>query len=467
MHVRLTMAGALLAVACGADDGSTEKQPPPSSDWSRYGFDLAGTRASPETFLSPANVGGLREKWRVEMPGCTATPAIVDGIAYVGDWFGHAYAIEVATGRVLWDVVASDGAIDDSPLVAEGSVYLGDGIGNLIRLDQDTGAPIWKVELDTHQSAHIYSSPVIVDDILLIGVASLELVSPGTEFTFRGSLVGIDPQTGAELWRTYLTEDDATSGAGVSVWSSFSVDPERKLAFIGSGQTYEAPASPLSDSLVAVRYDTGAVAWHRQYTAGDVFTIFHGDGPDFDIGAAPTLFSAGGRDLVAVGDKGGSIAAFDRETGESAWGPVTLSQGSPQGGVMGPAAFAEGKLFVSSNEFRVADGSIDVPEAGDVHFVTALDAATGATVWQKERPYPSVGGMAWVNGLLLMTSDDGTLHAIDAATGEDAYSAALGNVAASGPSTSGGSVVVSYGFSFFKTGAGGIIDGGLVAYGLP
>jgi polyvinyl alcohol dehydrogenase (cytochrome) len=103
--------------------------------------------------------------------------------------------------------------------------------------------------------------------------------------------VGPDPTPVHELWRVYTTQNDATAGAGVSVWSSAAVDDQRKLVFIGTGQTYEQPASPRGDSLIAIRYETGEVAWVHQFTAGDVFTIAGGGpGPDADVGASPNLF---------------------------------------------------------------------------------------------------------------------------------------------------------------------------------
>ena len=95
----------------------------------------------------------------------------------------------------------------------------------------------------------------------------------------------------------YVTEDDETSGAGVSVWSSAAVDTERKLAFIGTGQTYEPPASPKADAVVAINYETGTLEWFRQFTEDDIYTALMPlpQGPDADIGAVLWEDQAGAR----------------------------------------------------------------------------------------------------------------------------------------------------------------------------
>ena len=69
----------------------------------------------------------------------------------------------------------------------------------------------------------------------------------------------------------------------------------------------------MTDSLLALELATGDVVWHRQFTAGDVFTFWNMDGPDADIGAAPNLFRIGERDVVGVGDKAGHYVVFDRD----------------------------------------------------------------------------------------------------------------------------------------------------------
>jgi polyvinyl alcohol dehydrogenase (cytochrome) len=232
--------------------------------WPSFGHDLANTRHQDvERQIGRKTVNQLHEAWRVDgLAGVTGTPAIWGGTAYVGTWTGSAMAIDVADGSVVWERQLMDGPgarmIDDSPLVTADRVYLGDARGRLHALDRATGAVVWSQRLDAHPLTRIFSSPVLVDGLLVIGVASVELALPISDFAFRGSVVGLDAATGAERWR--LPTSTGADGAGVSVWSSAAIDRERGLAYIGTGQSYEQPAGPRSDSLLAIRYATGELA---------------------------------------------------------------------------------------------------------------------------------------------------------------------------------------------------------------
>jgi polyvinyl alcohol dehydrogenase (cytochrome) len=460
--IRLAALLALAAVGCGEESKPSEGEPAISS-WPSFGHDLANTRSSDDSALSPASAATLVRRWEVPMPGCTGTPAVVDGVAYVGDWGGTLHAVKVADGAVLWSKKLSDSAFDASPLVHEGRIYVGDGTGNLHAVDQTNGEPLWSVELDPHDLAHVYGSAIAVDGKIVVGVASIELVLSLPDYTFRGSVVALDASSGAEQWRVYMTEDDATSGAGVSVWSSPAVDTELGLLYIGTGQTYEPPASPRSDALIAIRYADGSVAWQRQFTADDVYTVVAPPpkGPDADVGAAPNLFMVGDRPAVGVGDKAGVLSVLDRETGETLWAEQ-LTAGAQLGGVMSSAAHAGGKLFVTSNVWNSDTLNLDEPDPADGSVVFGIDVATGQPAWQHDLPAPSVGGVAHASGVVFHSIVTGTLYARDAETGAELWSDTLGHRVAGGASIAEGHVLACHGFYFFTS--SGELEGGLVAY---
>jgi polyvinyl alcohol dehydrogenase (cytochrome) len=438
--------------------------------WPSFGYNLANTRNQElERRISRKSVDELREAWRVDgLAGVTGTPAIWGGTAYVGTWNGTARAIDLADGSTVWERQLTDGPgglgmIDDSPLVTADRVYLGDARGNLHALDRATGAVVWSRRLDAHPLTRIFSSPVEVDGLLLIGVASVELALPASDFSFRGSVVGLDAATGAERWR--LPTSSGTDGAGVSVWSSAAIDRERGLAYIGTGQSYEDPAGPRSDSLLAIRYATGELAWSRQFTADDVFTFFSPppQGPDADIGAAPNLFRARGRDLVGVGDKAGVYAAFDRSTGETVWAR-RLADGSALGGVMVTAAYGDGRIYVTCN---VMAGEYPANPTDPRHrsVTYALDATTGKVHWQRGMPAASFGALTLANGVLFQPTVPGTLYALDARKGDVLWSAEPGGDLGGGVSVAEGRVVTGHGFWFLAQPPNP--QGGVVAYALP
>lgn len=459
------------------DDGSTGEDAcagpfmyGPATSWTRYGLDPDNSRNNTaERAITPSTVPCLQPQWSIaDLRGVTSTPAVSDGVVYFGDWSGSLHARDRATGEPRW-VTPLGLAINASPLVHGERVFVGDADGILHAVTRATGEIDWSLELDVHPDAALYGSPVAVGSHVVVGVASTELAVLHDDYTFRGSLISLDAATGAIHWRRSMTTDDASAGAGVSVWSTPAVDATRGLLFVGTGNTYEPPAAPLSDALLAIDASTGELVWSRQFTAGDVYTIFMPEpqGVDADIGAAPNLFAIDGRDVVGVGDKAGVYAVLDRDDGETVWA-TQLGPGSHLGGVMTTAAVGDGTIYVANNTWTGTLFDFGSDENSAV--VVALDAATGEIRWQRPMPRPIFGALTLAGGVVWHGTIDGVVHALDAATGVEVWNhppggddpdAGIGG----GVSVVDGAVFVGYGFWFFTEPEGE--HGGVVAYGLP
>src|SRR5262245_58878254 len=373
------------------------------------------------------------------------------------------HARRTSDGTEIWSRQLGS-AVRPSALVAGERVYAAESNGKLTAMRRDTGEVVWAAALDTQPLLSIDSSPVLAGNTIVIGVASFEQGIRKADYTFRGNVVGLDADTGQERWRVYTSENDATSGAGVSVWSTAAVDEARKLVFIGTGQSYEQPAGPRSDSLLAIHYDTGEVAWVHQFTPNDVFTIAGGGpGPDADVGASPNLFSIGTRDVVGVGQKNGFYHVLDRATGDTVW-EVQLTGGGPLGGVMVTAAVHDGVVYVNSNKWVVYGIFRGVNSRPDTSATFALDARDGTILWQRPMPAPMFGAMSSANGVVYQGTIDGTAHALSAADGTELWSDQPGGGIAGGFSIVGGTLYVGHGFWFFSPPASP--DGGFVAYSL-
>lgn len=462
-----------LAAACSDDGGSAGSS---ESDWPIFGHDLHHTRSNMgETEIGVGNVSDLELVWEHQGVEVSGTPSVVEGVVYFADWDGAVYAKNAEDGSEVWTSQNADQVgITASLSVGDEKIFIGDQQAFLHAIDRSTGSFLWSVQLDDHPNASLQSSPIPIDDMVIVGVASGELGSEKEEYTFRGSIVALDREDGTERWRVYVTQDDETSGAGVSVWSTPSIDVDRQLMFIGTGQNYEPPASPMSDSLVAIDYVTGEVAWVRQYTENDVYRLFMPipKGPDADIGAAPNLFRIGDRDVVGVGDKGGVYAVFERETGEPVW-RTKIGPGSHLGGIMAPAAYAEGRLFIASNLWPSGfDSSIafvpdfDLPE--NTSELIALDASDGNEVWRVPISSPTIGGSMYANGVVYSAHTLGMAQAFDATDGTQLWQDQAGSSLASGQVVSNGMLFVTHGFSFIGIASDPAgFAGGLRAYALP
>jgi polyvinyl alcohol dehydrogenase (cytochrome) len=448
---------------------TTDAPPPPASpsNWPMFGHDHNNSRSSNDTTISAANVARLGVVRRVTGSGVTSTPAVVDGVVYYADFGGNLKGVNASTGASVWTRRLQSTMLSPSPFVSSDSVYVAGDNSTVYSVNRSNGSVRWSRRIETTQYSRISSSPVVVDNTLIIGTGSYQVwytASPA----FRGRIVGLDATTGTIKWSIPVCTGGCT---GVSVWSTAAADPTSKLAFIGTGQAYTAPAGPLSDSLVAFNYETGSIAWSYQFTANDVYTSNSG-GLDHDVGAAPNLFEVNGRKLVGVGDKSGRYLTFDRTTGALLWN-TRVTNGSNIGGIMHSPAYANGVLYVVSNTAKTGTRGTQYPTGGSAF---ALDAATGAILWSKTLPGGGFGGVCVANGLMYFMTWDGVLRVLNATDGTLLRSVAAGtttgsyvpaptdgfpNGSASGPVVRDGAVYVGYGWTW-----GGTIAGGLAVFGL-
>ncbi|HMN43044.1 MAG TPA: PQQ-binding-like beta-propeller repeat protein [Povalibacter sp.] len=451
---------------------SGEPLPIGSQNWSMFGHDYANTRASKDETIGATHVANLRVAHRVPGAGVSSTPAVADGVVYFSDYAGWLKAVNAETGADIWATRLQNSMLTPSPFVAGDSVYIAGDNSNVYSVERATGKLRWTSKIETTPYNRIWSSPVVVGDTLLIGAASYQVFFAATPL-FRGSVVALNAANGEEKWRLSVCPPESCGG-GVSVWSSVAVDPELKLAYIGTGQAYFTPAGPYSDALLAINYETGALVWHHQITANDVYTI-NGGTLDRDVGAAPNLFEAtvNGtvRKLVGVGDKGGHYTVVDRVTGERVWqrtvDPRTPS-GSPIGGVMGTPTVANGRIYFTNNTSTVGTGRFDARPGTSSAF--ALDAATGDVVWSLNLLAGSFSGNTVANGLLYFITWDGQLRVVDATNGTLLHSMPVGaqvgsydtaaegfpNGSTSGPVVSNGRIYAGYGWTWGANVAGGL-----------
>ncbi len=449
--VALVLGGAVPSTAAGAA-GAPE---PGDQDWAVYGHDLSNTRLnSKEKEVTRKTVAGLTAKWSKDgIVGVSGTPTVSRGRAYFGDWQGTVWALDAKTGEEIWNTEIGGGFVVGAPTVQGDAVYVSSG-GTLYRLDRATGEIRWQVVVNEHELAQINASPVVVDGLVLQGTASAEVAIPRSEYTFRGTIGAYDAKTGKERWRFYTTPNDPTSGAGVGIWSTPAVDRKRGLLYVGTGNNYDAPTGPLADSILAIDYETGELAWSRQFTYPDVFSAGNPTGKDADVGASPNLWKAKDRALVGAGDKGGVYHALDRDTGEVVW-ETTLTPGSFFGGEIGSAALVDGKLIAVSN---VGNPETNAPTG--VAKVFALDPASGKIRWEAEEfPGRIFAPVSAVPGVAFVGTDSGILAALDTRTGKQLWTTNAPDKTGCGPSIVDGRVLWGYGFILFQgPGQGGVIS---------
>jgi outer membrane protein assembly factor BamB len=108
-----------------------------------------------------ASTGRLQQ--RVSVPS-GSSPAIANGIIYIGSDDHKLYAIDIKTGQRKWVAFTRD-MIYSSPMVANGVVYVGSRDYNLYAFDAATGRQKWAVMTDRE----IDSSPTVANGVAYIG----------------------------------------------------------------------------------------------------------------------------------------------------------------------------------------------------------------------------------------------------------------------------------------------------------
>jgi polyvinyl alcohol dehydrogenase (cytochrome) len=388
--------------------------------------------------------------------------------------------------------------VRNTPVVANGLVIVGVATApTMIALDQNSGAVVWRTALDTHPFAVIASSPVLEDGRLYVGVSSGEeaasLAAPGYVCcTFRGSVAALDAATGKILWQTHMIDDatyrngDGTlSGfAGAAVWSSPTLDRNRKLLYVSTGNNYAAsPAvaeggAPLPEgdhveSILALDLGTGAVRWSQRMTKGDIWTFGNAVGPDWDFGGSPNLFQVsidgGVHDVIGAGQKSGVYWAVDADTHAVLW-KTQVGPGGHLGGIHWGTATDGARVYVGVNDQMgtkyTLGGPANAADGGAIAVGSwaALDQASGATLWQVANPAMTAplngasvnGPLSVVNGVVFGGSmdTDGMMYAFDATSGKILWSFKSGGSVYGGPAIVDGVVYWGSGYPSTRLGFG-------------
>jgi hypothetical protein len=126
--------------------------------------------AHPQACAPPNDIYGLCPAWALQLDGTTATiPVLSDdeSTAYVGTDTGSMWAVEVATGAVLWQR-SSGGGVTDSPALANGSLYVPTVAGQVVVLDAATGDIQWVGDT----GSEVTQQPAVAGGVVFAGSAN-------------------------------------------------------------------------------------------------------------------------------------------------------------------------------------------------------------------------------------------------------------------------------------------------------
>lgn len=458
----------ILAAACDdqrvgpapADRGAPPEVVAAARDWPLPGRDYRNSRATRDSRISRATVAGLRPAWQVPLPGgigygnAATVPLVLGDTVYIEDLTSVVRAIDFATGAIRWQTPPGGANIGPNGVaVGWGKVFGVDGSEAIAAWDAATGAKLWSRRITRTMTDGVDIQPTVWGGKVFASSVpvSLDGIYVGGD---AGILHALDEATGDVVW-TFNTVDspdfwgnpEVNSGGGS--WFPPSIDTATGRIFWGIANPSPFPGTKefpngssrpgpnlYTESVVALDAGDGSLFWYQQAIEHDLY--------DHDL--IHTLLvdvRAGGRTrTVAVGTgKLGRVIGHDPETGAVLWdtpvgkhenddllaltGPTAILPGT-FGGVITPPAAADGVVYVAvinaPSTLRPDQPGYFGSDIGTMPGqVVAIDAATGAILWDVEVDGDPFGGATVVNDLVLTGTFQGELLAFDRATGEKVW----------------------------------------------
>jgi alcohol dehydrogenase (cytochrome c) len=310
-------------------------QNPPTSDWLtwRRGFDYQGF--SPLKQITKANVNAMRVAWSWTLsPGSNeATPIVHDGVMFLHSPGDKLQALDAATGDLLWQYArllppGVNAGNKRAISIYGNKVYMGTSDVHVVALDVKTGRVVWDQPLAEEKGFGLSGGPLVAKGKVMIGTSG--------RVGGKNYIVALDAETGNVAWRFNTiaqpgepggdtwNEHKAEERNGGSVWIAGSYDSALNLAFFGVAQTYDTallarPVRPgvktdglYTDCTLAINPDTGKLVWYYQHLPNDQWDL------DWVFERQITRMPVNGvvRPVVMTSGKQATYDVLDAETGK-------------------------------------------------------------------------------------------------------------------------------------------------------
>ena len=449
----LTAFGAAGAPVPGVPAGTPRVVARHLADWPAPNHDPANTRDGSASRITAASAARLHELWRYRLPASgyfgsfSSNPVVAGNRVYVQLTNSTVLALDRRTGKRLWAYFAFDQtAGPNGPALGDG-VVVAVGSQTVFALDAATGHLRWRKTIARNGSDGVTMAPLVWNGLAIVSSAPGSYAHGG-----KGIVYALDLRTGAARWhfdtttRNLWGKPDLNSGGGL--WYTPSVDAQGRL-YMGVGNPAPFPGTAAypdgksrpgrnlyTDSLVVLNGRTGKLLWYFQAVPHDL--------RDYDLQEPPILTRFGGRDVVVVGGKMGTVYVLDRASGKLLWKrdvgihnrwsrvkafgfaalPVTVFPGN-LGGLIAPMAVADGTIYASVldlcakvvAQLEFPNGLVTCPMESARSEVVALDGATGRVLWTRKAAVASFAGATVAGDLVVVASFAGVVSLYERSTG--------------------------------------------------
>jgi alcohol dehydrogenase (cytochrome c) len=473
---------AFTALACAvsgwAQQGPSQEelnQAQRSTEWLLPNHNYAGVRFVDLNQITPANASRLRPVCiyqGADMNRALNNPIVYRGVMYVTTLYATV-ALDPVTCKAKWRHEWKPKAKDGNSSIKNRGVAIKDGRlvrgtqdGYLYALEAATGKVLWEVKAaDSEKFEALSINPLIYEDLVIIGPS-------GSEYGVKGWIAAFRLEDGQQVWRFNTVPDDHEAGAdtwgaadarirgGGGIWTTPSLDTADGLIYVAVGNPAPdflangRPGSNLyTNSMVVLDARTGKLKWHLQAVPADTH--------DWDLPVTSPLFTVkvGGkeRDVVVVGAKDGLLRLVDRQTHEQLYSVAVAQRSnvdvepteegvhtcpgvaggvewsipaySPKLDLMVVPAVNWCGVFKKDSESRFIAGQQYFggsftwdPVEKSSGWLTAVRASTGEVKWRYESPRPMLASVTATSGDVLFTGElTGDFLALDARDGKVVY----------------------------------------------
>jgi parallel beta-helix repeat protein len=344
--------------------------------WAMFHGDMGHTGYSE----SPAP-GTNQTQWNFTAGAAvSSSPAVANGIVYVGSDDANVYALDQYTGAQIWKF-QTGGKVRSSPAVAGGRVYVGSFDHKVYCLDAYTGIQIWNYTT----GLRVFSSPVVAGGAVYVGSEDNETYCLNA---FTGTLIWnyttddwVVSSPAVDDGRVYVGSMDSKvycldASTGTLIWNYTTDDWVESSPAVDDGRVY---VGSMDSKVYCLDASTGIQIWSYAIGGGLNYTIIGG------VFSSPAV--AGG--AVYVGSEDNETYCLNASTGTLIWNYTTGNW------VDSSPAVADGKVF-----FVSCDGTI-----------YCLDSSTGHLVWSYMTGVEEWCSPAVSDGVLYVSSVDHRVYA--------------------------------------------------------
>jgi len=317
------------------------------------------------------------------------------GIIYFASDYGRVYAVNVSTGREVWNYTTGT-EVWATPLVTEDRIFIGSADNNFYALNRLNGPPVWvnQTENDVHSSAKIHNGVVVFGSL-------------------DGSLYFLDADTGNEAVPPFRTGGQI-HGTPAIVDETVVIGSDDgkvyRVSLMDGSEIWNFTGSPIQPG--DVKYSSAAIYGNNVYIGSNNHNLYC---LDLDTGDLVWQFATGHFIYASPAIHGGKVFVHSLDgflyalplsdpngdgnitTDEVMWEFETQDSGGGIEGGSSPAV-ADGKVVVGSR-LGFTEG-----------YVYVIDEEVGDLVWRSEKLPGTFSSPTIVDGRIFIGAADGAMY---------------------------------------------------------